>query len=188
MCHDATCFKTNMKTRNTLNALEFLEIEVKLNEHTLPASRSQSCVIYVHPAPRFIVKFIRTSYFPLDKDIIREMWVKGDLKDRLGISHRRSRMNEEKAGRIFDVVIDFKKDAIGPTLEKPDVELAQDECEVESKTSCKVVMPVTMRQLLSGRWLPPKLNCHLSSPPTAQLDRDYRTLCDWSFTPSVWRA
>ena len=28
-------------------------------------------------------------YFPLDKDIIREMWVKGDLKDRLGLSHRK---------------------------------------------------------------------------------------------------
>ena len=29
-------------------------------------------------------------YFPLDKDIIREMWVKGDLKDQLGLSHRKA--------------------------------------------------------------------------------------------------
>ena len=31
---------------------------------------------------------------PLDKDIVREMWVAGDLKDRLGIEHRRSLKNK----------------------------------------------------------------------------------------------
>ncbi|KAF5371423.1 hypothetical protein D9757_010009 [Collybiopsis confluens] len=46
-------------------------------------------------APRFIVKFINSSYLPLDKDIIREMWVKGDLKDQLGIGHRKSRGKKE---------------------------------------------------------------------------------------------
>ncbi|KZT25558.1 phospholipid-translocating P-type ATPase [Neolentinus lepideus HHB14362 ss-1] len=40
-------------------------------------------------APRFLIKFVSTTYSPLDKDIVREMWVKGDLKDRLGIKHRR---------------------------------------------------------------------------------------------------
>ncbi|KAJ7182905.1 phospholipid-transporting ATPase 1 [Mycena crocata] len=39
-------------------------------------------------APRFIVKYYSTVYLPLDKDIVREMWVKGDLKDQLGLSHR----------------------------------------------------------------------------------------------------
>ncbi|KAJ6607681.1 phospholipid-translocating P-type ATPase [Mycena sp. CBHHK59/15] len=39
-------------------------------------------------APRFIVKYLATVYAPYDKDIVREMWVKGDLKDQLGISHR----------------------------------------------------------------------------------------------------
>ncbi|KAJ7489061.1 phospholipid-transporting ATPase 1 [Mycena latifolia] len=39
-------------------------------------------------APRFIVKYLATVYAPLDKDIVREMWVKGDLKDQLGLSHR----------------------------------------------------------------------------------------------------
>lgn len=33
-------------------------------------------------------------YFPLDKDIIREMWVKGDLKDQLGLSHRKVQKNK----------------------------------------------------------------------------------------------
>ncbi|RDB16619.1 Phospholipid-transporting ATPase DNF1 [Hypsizygus marmoreus] len=42
-------------------------------------------------APRFIVKFVTTVYTPLDKDIVREMWVKGDLKDQLGINHRKVR-------------------------------------------------------------------------------------------------
>jgi phospholipid-translocating ATPase len=28
-------------------------------------------------------------YYPLDKHIVREMWVKGDLKDQLGLSHRK---------------------------------------------------------------------------------------------------
>ncbi|TCD59897.1 hypothetical protein EIP91_011212 [Steccherinum ochraceum] len=42
-------------------------------------------------APRLIIKYISTSYFPLDKEIVREMWVYGDLKDRLGLQHRRDR-------------------------------------------------------------------------------------------------
>ena len=42
-------------------------------------------------APRFLIKFISTSYMPLDRDIVREMWVYGDLKDRLGIKHRKDR-------------------------------------------------------------------------------------------------
>ena len=41
--------------------------------------------------PRFIIKFISSSYFPLDRDLVREMWVLGDLKDQLGIKHRRER-------------------------------------------------------------------------------------------------
>lgn len=40
-------------------------------------------------APRFMVKFLSTSYFPQDRDIIREMWVHGNLKEQLGIQHRR---------------------------------------------------------------------------------------------------
>lgn len=32
---------------------------------------------------------------PLDRDIVREMWVLGDLKDRLGIQHRRQRKHDK---------------------------------------------------------------------------------------------
>ncbi|KAG6867957.1 hypothetical protein C0993_009142 [Termitomyces sp. T159_Od127] len=42
-------------------------------------------------APRFLVKFFTTVYTPLDKDIVREMWVMGDLKDQLGLKHRRAK-------------------------------------------------------------------------------------------------
>lgn len=49
-----------------------------------------SSLLTQHAAPRLMIKFITTSYMPLDKDIVREMWVVGDLKDRLGIKHRRA--------------------------------------------------------------------------------------------------
>ncbi|KAJ1305376.1 hypothetical protein OPQ81_000391 [Rhizoctonia solani] len=39
--------------------------------------------------PRFLVKAFTQAYMPLDKDIIREAWVAGDLKDQLGIQHRK---------------------------------------------------------------------------------------------------
>lgn len=53
-----------------------------------------------HLAPRFIVKFFSSVYTPLDKDIVREMWVQGDLKDQLGIGHRKARKNGKKGGEI----------------------------------------------------------------------------------------
>ena len=49
-------------------------------------------------APRFLIKFISTSYMPLDRDIVREMWVYGDLKDRLGIKHRKDRKRGDPEG------------------------------------------------------------------------------------------
>src|SRR6267154_3399809 len=50
-------------------------------------------------APRFLIKFFKSTYMPLDKDIVREMWVGGDLKDRLGIRHRK----ESKNKRVSDL-------------------------------------------------------------------------------------
>ena len=35
---------------------------------------------------------------PLDRDIVREMWVYGDLKDRLGIKHRKDRKRGDPEG------------------------------------------------------------------------------------------
>ncbi|KAG1731761.1 hypothetical protein EDB19DRAFT_1736425 [Suillus lakei] len=50
--------------------------------------------VLVALAPRFLIKFFKSTYMPLDKDIIREMWVTGDLKDRLGIRHRKESKNK----------------------------------------------------------------------------------------------
>lgn len=44
-------------------------------------------------APRYIAKSISQIYFPLDKDIVRELWVSGNLKEQLGI-RRRFRKNQ----------------------------------------------------------------------------------------------
>ncbi|KAG1769683.1 hypothetical protein EV702DRAFT_1250782 [Suillus placidus] len=53
---------------------------------------NDSCLL--HFAPRFLVKFFKSTYTPLDKDLVREMWVGGDLKDRLGICRRKESKNK----------------------------------------------------------------------------------------------
>ncbi|KAI0367307.1 phospholipid-transporting ATPase 1 [Pilatotrama ljubarskyi] len=70
------------------------EVVILFGEVTFWACVLISVVIAL--GPRFLVKFYKTSYMPLDKDIVREMWVVGDLKDRLGIKHRR----ERKKGKL----------------------------------------------------------------------------------------
>jgi phospholipid-translocating ATPase len=55
----------------------------------------------VYLAPRFLFKFFRSTYIPLDKDIVLEVWVAGDLKDRLGLRHRK----ESKNKRLVDLKI-----------------------------------------------------------------------------------
>lgn len=44
--------------------------------------------LHFNPAPRFIAKATTQIYSPLDKDLIREAWVAGDLKEQLGVRHR----------------------------------------------------------------------------------------------------
>lgn len=41
------------------------------------------------------MKFVSQAYFPLDKEIVREAWVAGDLKERLGVKHRRASRNAD---------------------------------------------------------------------------------------------
>ncbi|KAI8973092.1 phospholipid-transporting ATPase 1 [Trametes punicea] len=75
---------------SAFQSIDFVdEVVILFGEVTFWASVLISVVIAL--GPRFLVKFITTSYMPLDKDIVREMWVLGDLKDRLGIPHRRDR-------------------------------------------------------------------------------------------------
>ncbi|OBZ77329.1 Phospholipid-transporting ATPase DNF1 [Grifola frondosa] len=76
------------------------EVVVLFGEVTFWASVLVSVVIAL--APRFLVKFVTSTYKPLDADIVREMWVMGDLKERLGIKHRRElRKDKQEQAPIF---------------------------------------------------------------------------------------
>ncbi|OJT03153.1 Phospholipid-transporting ATPase DNF1 [Trametes pubescens] len=80
---------------SAFESIDFVdEVVVLFGEVTFWASVLISVVIAL--GPRFIVKFVTSTYMPLDKDIVREMWVLGDLKDQLGIQHRR----ERKKGKL----------------------------------------------------------------------------------------
>jgi phospholipid-translocating ATPase len=52
--------------------------------------------------PRWIIVTFRNSYFPRDKDIIREAWVAGDLKRELGLKRRRQIKAEKKHQSVLD--------------------------------------------------------------------------------------
>jgi len=52
--------------------------------------------------PRWIIVTIRQSYFPRDKDIIREAWVAGDLKRELGLKHRKQLKAEKKHQAVMN--------------------------------------------------------------------------------------
>ncbi|KAK7695354.1 Elongation factor 2 [Cerrena zonata] len=67
--------------------------------------------------------------------------------------------------KIFDAVMNYKKDAIAPMLEKLDVKLAQDERDLEGKALLKVIM---RKFLPAGDSLLEMIVLHLPSPRTAQ--------------------
>ncbi|CAL1694021.1 unnamed protein product [Somion occarium] len=67
--------------------------------------------------------------------------------------------------KIFDSVMNFKKDAIGPMLEKLDIKLAQDERDLEGKVLLKVIM---RKFLPAGDSLLEMIVINLPSPATAQ--------------------
>lgn len=59
--------------------------------------------------PRILVKFFSTSFAPQDIDIIRYMWVKGNLKDRLGIRARHGQMVPEDGSSGLEGMPMFSK-------------------------------------------------------------------------------
>jgi elongation factor 2 len=67
--------------------------------------------------------------------------------------------------KIFDAVMNFKKDSIAPMLEKLDVKLAQDERDLEGKALLKVIM---RKFLPAGDSLLEMIVINLPSPATAQ--------------------
>lgn len=67
--------------------------------------------------------------------------------------------------RIFDAVMNFKKDSIAPMLEKLDIKLLQEERELEGKALLKVIM---RKFLPAGDSLLEMIVINLPSPATAQ--------------------
>ncbi|KAF9067168.1 P-loop containing nucleoside triphosphate hydrolase protein [Rhodocollybia butyracea] len=67
--------------------------------------------------------------------------------------------------RIFDAVMNFKKDDIGPMLEKLDIKLAQSERDLEGKALLKIVM---RKFLPAGDSMLEMIVINLPSPATAQ--------------------
>jgi elongation factor 2 len=67
--------------------------------------------------------------------------------------------------KIFDAVMNFKKDSIAPMLEKLDIKLAQDERDLEGKALLKVIM---RKFLPAGDSLLEMIVINLPSPATAQ--------------------
>jgi phospholipid-translocating ATPase len=53
--------------------------------------------------PRWLIVTIRNSYFPRDKDIIREAWVAGDLKRELGLKKRKEIKAEKKRDSLASI-------------------------------------------------------------------------------------
>lgn len=66
-----------------------LSVAIALRKLTVLASVLCSLGFSV---PRILVKFVSTSFATQDVDIVRYMWVKGNLKDSLGIRRRNNEM------------------------------------------------------------------------------------------------
>ena len=74
--------------------------------------------------------------------------------------------------KIFDAVMNFKKDAIGPMLEKLDIKLLQEERDLEGKDLLKVVM---RKFVPASEALLEMIVINLPSPATAQRSVDSQT-------------
>jgi elongation factor 2 len=93
-------------------------------------------------------------------------WVtKGDLGDGKHLERAFNMFVLDPIFKIFDAIMNFKKDTIGPILEKLDIKLAASELDLEGKSLLKVVM---RKFLPAGEALLEMIVIHLPSPATAQ--------------------
>lgn len=101
-------------------------------------------------APRFIYKFAQSTYFPLDKEIVREMWVGGDLKDRLGIKHRKKSKNThsdlESAPMIRDPHVRSASELTLHQTYQPTVSTPAFEAEVDEQPPALATLVVPLRE------------------------------------------
>lgn len=129
----------------------------------LVSSLRDHAVIVTHchcVAPRFIVKYISSAYFPLDRDIVREMWVSGDLKERLGIQHRR----DIKSGAKSDL-------EQAPIFQRPHFRSESEVSNFQSDTELHN-SPVSGTPVNSGGASSPLSLSSLSPPPAVSADED----------------
>jgi phospholipid-translocating ATPase len=87
-------FTFGHETQRLLGGITFwvvviLSVSIALRKLTALASVLCSLGFSV---PRILVKFVSTSFATQDVDIVRYMWVKGNLKESLGIGHRNNEM------------------------------------------------------------------------------------------------
>ena len=75
--------------------------------------------VFLAVGPRWLISAVRQSYSPRDKDIIREAWVAGDLKEQLGIRHRKAKKNknalspENPPSLVHQVINSLSEDSRG---------------------------------------------------------------------------
>ena len=63
--------------------------------------------VFLAVGPRWITSTIRQSYFPRDKDIIREAWISGTLKTRLGVRRLRDGPESEEPSFVSHIQKNF---------------------------------------------------------------------------------
>lgn len=62
-------------------------------------------------APRYIYKYAKQTYSPLDQDIVREMWVLGNLKEQMHLA------DEENAERLKEKGVS-RPERLAPLIEE----------------------------------------------------------------------
>lgn len=81
-----------------------LAVAIALRASLVPLSVISVTNNDLSTVPRYLIKAFNSAYRPLDKEIVREAWVMGDLKDRLGIEHRKARKNRPNAHELSPAI------------------------------------------------------------------------------------
>jgi elongation factor 2 len=111
---------------------------------------------------KMMVKLWGDNYF---NPATRKWVTKGDLDDGKHFERAFNMFVLDPIFKIFDAVMNFKKDAIGPMLDKLEIKLAVNELDLDGKALLKVIM---RKFLPAGEALLEMIVIHLPSPATAQ--------------------
>lgn len=118
--------------------------------------------VSVAVGPHWFLRAFRESYLYRDKDIIREAWVGGDLKDQLGIAHRKKRRHrhnvDTEAGAAHPHYIKRSHEAPETRIGQSDPLLNTRFSEVHDSATSSPISPVARQAL------PPPLLLHDPRP------------------------